>query len=140
MKKEQLSDALNLLDDDLLEETDRLRKEIGAQDENREESVCQGKNLLERTVGKTRWKWIAGKNRQKWTAAAAAVCLVLAAVGGSALYGRLQEHSRLSDGTRTENSYPDGTEGSGDSRLDGGRGAQEESSYSNGAAGSGGSE
>lgn len=140
MKKEQLSDALNLLDDDLLEETDRLRKEIGAQDENREESVCQGKNLLERTVGKTRWKWIAGKNRQKWTAAAAAVCLVLAAVGGSALYGRLQEHSRLSDGTRTENSYQDGTEGSGDSRLDGGRGAQEENSYSNGAAGSGGSE
>lgn len=140
MKKEQLSDALNLLDDDLLEETDRLRKEIGAQDENREESVCQGKNLLERTVGKTRWKWIAGKNRQKWTAAAAAACLVLAAVGGSALYGRLQEHSRLSDGTRTENSYPDGAAGSGNSRLDGGRGAQEENSYSNGAAGSGGSE
>lgn len=54
MKKEQLSDALNLLDDDLLEETDRLRKEIGAQDENREESVGQGKNWRKRTVGKTR--------------------------------------------------------------------------------------
>ncbi|HBA49591.1 MAG TPA: hypothetical protein DCZ91_17705 [Lachnospiraceae bacterium] len=161
MKKEQLSDALNLLDDDLLEETDRLRKGIGAQDENREESVGQGENRRKRTVGKTRWKWIAGKNQKKWTAAAAVVCMVLAAVGGSALYGRLQEHSRRSDkaltenshpngvagsgdsrpdggqGALTENSYPDGTEGSADSRLDGNQGTQEENSYPNGAEGSG---
>lgn len=69
MKKEQICDALNLLNDSFIEETDSLRTR---QREIQKEGFMQSLFTIRR-------KW-------KWTAAAAAACLVLAVFAGSRIF------------------------------------------------------
>ena len=110
MRKEQISDALNLLDDAILEEADRMRNREERSRENRKEG-CEGSANNAKIWKRIHWKW----------AAAAAGLLAAACVGWIIMEQRQDRAgedsslhaSRVPEDGQESNGQKTGTQGAG---------------------------